>query len=315
MSDSQRFGFVFTSSSTTWDICQPIWLVNHNSTQIEGLLMNLLVIFVYTFRVAPRVFDVFFQTVGEGWTPSSRLNSLRAVVWKKGTDTFSMQIGYRMVKLVKAVYMSLVSVLMLFVLFLQEGVLNIILNCLAIEFIWVIDVEHAKSPYWDQKRRWIKAAAVECRLRASLELLALRNPHLLCEKYEINIEKYKEAFGGKLVSLENPKQARFDADDERFMSETDTVWKWASEIAKEERNQNAIWQFSDNIVAFGCFDIFLTKLGLASSTSYGIFRRFAPLRTWSYWETVLFLPPVPGSEDKITPVPLQEAHTALGDSQ
>ena len=79
-------------------------------------------------------------------------------------------------------------------LFLQSDALNIIENALAIEFIWDFDVDHAKLSYWDPKRRWIKAA-VECRLRVSLEIHELNNPELLCRKYQITFEQYKEAFG------------------------------------------------------------------------------------------------------------------------
>jgi hypothetical protein len=260
------------------------------SVRVEGLIMNMLALGIYSFRIAPEVLDVFYQTIAEGYTPASRLNSLREVVWNKGSDTLSMQLGFRLERLIKSVYMCLVCLVMLFALFLSDSVLEIILNALAIEFVWQIDVEYAKTAFWDIKRRWVKAGAVECRLRATLDLHTLANPRAFCRAYNIHPDCYRSCFDGKMISLRNGRIAMEDALDESFMSEIDVVWHWASTIAKEKNLQNAIWQFSPNLVNFGVVDSLLIRLGWST---HGVFRRFPEYRTWSLWEKVLFLSPVP----------------------
>ena len=298
MDQSERFlTNTFISIDPLLFCNDPNWLNigNYDIQRIEALCMNILVILLYSFRVAPRVFDVFYETIAEGWTPASRLNALRKAVWMKGNDTdrWSMLFAYRLERFIKAVYMSSVSILMLFVLFLSDSVLDIILNCLAIEFIWEIDIEQAKSPYFDPKRRFIKAGAVECRLRSTLDLHALRDPRLLCKEYDIPLESYKAQFDGILEEINDLQQAKEDEKDEQFMTETDMVWNWASEIAVKEKLNDAIWQFTANpLTQFGWFDRFRISIGLSDT---GIFRRFTSLRTWSRWEKILFLPRIPGT--------------------
>jgi len=82
--------------------------------------MNLLVIIVYALRVAPTVFDEFFQTVGEGDTPASRLNSLRVILWNQGIDGTERQVGYKIERYMKSIYPVFINLLMLFVLFLTD---------------------------------------------------------------------------------------------------------------------------------------------------------------------------------------------------
>lgn len=260
-----------------------------SSSVLEGLLMNILVLVLYTFRVAPHILDTFYQTTGEGGTPASRLNALRAVVWNQGTDTLSQQFGYRLERLVKSVYICLVIGVMMFVLFLSSSVLDIILNALALEFVWQMDIEYARSPYWDPKRRYIKAGAVECRIRAALDLNALKNPLRFCATYDIDPSDYKAVFNGYMPSLRSKRVSEADAANPDYMSETDVIWKMASEVAQSKGLGNAMWQFSQHLSGFSVFEHFLVK----ASWSTPIFGRFRSYRTWSLWEEVLFLPPVP----------------------
>jgi hypothetical protein len=288
---SDRFeGFFTTTAERFCAMDNGVPLVGLAQPIVERLVMNLLILLLYALRVAPKVLDTFYQTMGEGFTPASRLNSLRTVVWERGADTFPMQIGYRLERLLKACYMCIVCLIMLFTLFLSNSILDIVLNALAIEFIWEIDIDLAKSAYWDPRRRWIKAGAVEARIRATLDFHALSSPRIFCRAYDIDVEDYKAAFSGEMRPLKSASIAAKDAADERFMTETDVIWRWAGDIARKKSLANADWQFSGYLIHFGVFDQLLINLGLSDR---GLFRRFIEYRTWSTWDEVLFLSAIP----------------------
>jgi hypothetical protein len=294
MTDSSRFSGLF--QTTAEEFCPRGGVEGlPNDARAESLAMNLLIIILYGLRIAPKVNDVFFQAIGEGWSASSKLNSLRYSIWRNGNDTFSMQVGFRIERLIKAFYMCTVSLLMLFVLFMSDSALDIVLNALAIEFIWEFDVAFVRSPFWDHRRRWIKAAAVECQIRANLDLESLSSPKKFCAEFGISLNDYMAAFDGRIPKIRDRAQAEKDSNDDNYMTETDLVWSMAGKIGQEKHMPNVLWQFASHTVAFGWFDNVLIHLGL---TKRGIFQRFRDYRTWSVWEKLLYLPPVPNQTFK-----------------
>ena len=49
------------------NFCTPIWTGESQSPfELGALLMNLAIVLVHAIKIAPRVLNVFFQTIGEG---------------------------------------------------------------------------------------------------------------------------------------------------------------------------------------------------------------------------------------------------------
>lgn len=230
---------------------------------LEGMVMNVLVLVVYAYRVLPRLAETFYETVGEGNSPASRLNALRKTLWDRGIDTNWMRLGYKLEKYMKSVYLALLNLIMLTVLFLTDDPINVILNALAIEFLAEFDVEIARSEWFDGKRRWIKAGAVDMRARAVLKLEVFERGTIasVCREYGISKTDFEaaardEAGAGedpwRNVSLADGARARRDMSDDVFLTETDRVWRSAGEYARREKIRDAEWQFNYDEAA-ACF--------------------------------------------------------------
>ena len=253
----------------------------------EGLIMNVFIFCVYALRALPRVMASFYETVGEGDSPASRLNALRSVLFERGVDTAWMRLGFGVERVQRALFAPVMNLVMLMVLFLTRDPVNIVLNALAIEFLQEFDVELAKTSWFDPTRRWVRAGAVEMRMRHTLLLETLDDPARLCATYGVDAEMYKRAMGGKWVGLKDVWQARADRSDLAFMTDVDKVWAVAGMVAKSRGMDEADWQFNDRERAFGVVDAVALRCGVETD---GVFQRFEAYATWSRWDRVLFLP-------------------------
>lgn len=257
----------------------------------EGKVLNICVLLVYVFRVFPIVLEEWYQTTADGDTVKSRLIGLRQSTYAKGTDTLYSQIGFKMEKYMKTAYTSALQLLMLFVLFLTDDPIAVILNAIAIEFIWTIDVSVSEGPFYDPGERYLRAGALECRLRDILDFDSLNDTKMFCKHYNIDESNVASRFGGKLPNIPDAARAEEDVENNAFLTDTEIMWKAAAEVSVRMGKSNAVWQFEDKpIVNFGFFDQWLIDRGI---TQRGIFNRFAEYRTWSVWEVLLFAPAVP----------------------
>jgi len=61
----------------------------------------------------------------------------------------------------------------LLIIFNTDDLLDVILNCIALEFVASIDEGFVVSAWWDPNNRWLKAGAMELVIRGNLELTVL----------------------------------------------------------------------------------------------------------------------------------------------
>jgi len=171
------------------------------------------------------------------------------------------------------------------VLFLTTSTVDVILNALAIDFVYNFDVAIAEADWYDPGGRYLRASIIEIFLRGELLLEPFYGSKLLCEMYDIDEELYAEKVGGP---LREPKQAEIDAKNPKFMSAENRLWIASLAAAKRGgASREAIWQFDEPVAYFGIFDmLFKPKNG-------GLFKRYGEYFTWSRWDEALFLPRVP----------------------
>jgi len=280
----------FNATIPTWDlgiIFQTNWSIFCTVDQaIDRLLMNIIIFLVYTIRVVPIVIDSFYQTVGDKQDVSSRMNSLRLIPWLQGDDNFFYQIGFKLDRYMNSAYIAGINLLMLFILFLTNSTVDVILNALAIEFVYTFDKELASSGWFDGGGRYLTAATIEILLRGELLLEPFYTNEVLCEFYDIDEAVYKEKVGGP---LKDAKLAVLDEINPQFLSAEDKL-NMASLAAAKMRPKppaEAIWQFEEPVVYFGIVDTILKP------KNCGVFTRYKEYFTWSRWDQALFLPRIP----------------------
>ena len=103
--------------------------------RLDTYVMNFLVWIVYAIRVLPHVYQEVYSTLGDAPTVESRLNSQRQIIWEQCDDSLFGQLGFKLERYMKSVYVALVNLSMLFVVFLTNSTIEAILNALALVFI------------------------------------------------------------------------------------------------------------------------------------------------------------------------------------
>mmetsp|Transcript_10127 Transcript_10127/g.18616 ORF Transcript_10127/g.18616 Transcript_10127/m.18616 type:complete len:721 (-) Transcript_10127:87-2249(-) len=313
MSDSERFTFTVSSSglsiSTTWDdFCRTI---NPDDAfdqigdreyydQVLGKSMILAVMSVYLLTVVPGTVIKFYRTTGEATTTYSRLNSLRAIVWKQADDSFLQRLGYKLDRYMNTSYLMFLYGTMLFILYNTSDVLDLLLNALAAEFVHQIDEEIAQSDWYDEDRRWITAGAWQLAVQSVLQIRIMENPAEFCKRYDIDLNEYSEALGAKsghLPRIRKASLAEIDDKDPALLDPEEALFQMCDVYARRKKNMDGYEQFHKKLENFSFFDSFYMKL-IPSKNVSGIFDRTRSFRTWSRWNRIIFLSKVP--EEAIT---------------
>lgn len=102
-----------------------------------------------------------------------RVSSLRREIRASDKDTLKMMIGFRLHEFMNTGFDACLYFLNLYILFGTRSVLEILLNCVAVEWIRSIDEGFCKAPWWDRDGRYISAAAVEMVFRNFLDIQSL----------------------------------------------------------------------------------------------------------------------------------------------
>ena len=155
---------------------------------VKNTIVILGIVTLYAVKVVPDLFCSFYETVGTADSLYSRLMSLRQRIADKNEDTAVQKIGYIMDLAMNTCFKCSLYALNLVIIFKTEDLLDVILNCIALEFVADIDEGFVSSDWWDPGNRWIKAGTMELLIRAELELDKLSNfdeiwDHYLCDYY------------------------------------------------------------------------------------------------------------------------------------
>ncbi|KAI9011573.1 hypothetical protein DFJ74DRAFT_710478 [Hyaloraphidium curvatum] len=258
----------FCSLPTSWDVA----------------FMNAVVWIVYASRVVPSVFGAVYETLGDEPSAKSRLNSLRRTVWSRGADGPGMRLGYKFDRYFNSAYPCALFLAMLFVLFLTQSAIELVLNALAIEFLHHLDEEIAGEGWYDPGRRFLRGGAVELLVRAALDGPALSDAGRFCATYDVPRESLAAG------PLHDRRQAELDDADPRYMDADTAARRAVAAYAAEAGNLRAEEEFAEPPVSFGLAEALAQLLGILRG---GVLRRFDDCHVWSRWEAVLFSARVP----------------------
>jgi hypothetical protein len=230
----------FVSSADLVAIFETNWdtFCNQFAT-LDQIVMNFVVFVVYTIRVLPDVFDSFYTAIGDKGSLNSKMNSLRRAAWDRGDDNGWMRIGYKLDRYMNSLYIALINVLMLGVLFLTESTIEIILNALAIEFVYNFDSELPRSSWYDPKQRYLRVSIVEVLLCSGLKQNILEDDEEFCQEFDIDLAQYRSKVGGSLADWD---VALKDDSDPRYMiNNKDRLYLACAKVAKKTGRTEAVW--------------------------------------------------------------------------
>jgi len=255
-------------------------------------IMSLAVFSYYSFSVIPDTYANFYNVAGSADTTYSHLLSLRRQLWLQAEDTLLQMIGYRLDIYLSTSYVIVLSMLNIFVILNETSAIEIVLNALAFAFIARIDEDLVKSRWYDPERRWCAAGSVSMVMQTTLKLRWLASATLFSKHFQVSEEKLLEACEGDPRLLYNIAVANADSTDLSLMTNAEKLKYVCAKIAEKDGNYTALNEYRKPRVYFGAIENVLGRyLGL-----YPVFERFTGYRTWSRWEKVLFLSPVPDLE-------------------
>ena len=128
--------------------------------------------------------------------------------------------------------MAILNLNMLFILFLTNSTVNVILNALAIQFVSDFDEELSCNEWFDPGRRYLKAGAMEILLRGELLLEPLVFPELLCKMFDIDFATYTDQVKGPIY---DPILAKQDEVNPKFMSSKDKLYLASAKISHKQK--------------------------------------------------------------------------------
>ena len=132
--------------------------------QIAILCVSLM----YLTTIVPSQLELFLSMESDVDSSVSKLNSMRQATRDQNEDNFGQKWGYKLDHFFNTAYVGIVYSLNIAMVFYTPGVIDIVLNALAIEFI--VQLDETVADHWDKDRRIIRAGACELVIKNHLHL-------------------------------------------------------------------------------------------------------------------------------------------------
>ena len=130
-------------------------------------------------------------------------------------------------------------------------------------------------------------------MQTTIDLRSLSSPAIFAETFDVSEEALNAACENESSLFQNKRLAEKDSREIDFMSDEERIEFMCGTIAENVGNRNAIEEYKKQKVYFGSIETLLGSWSLANP----LFERMTAYRTWSRWEKVLFLSPVPDLDD------------------
>jgi len=260
---------------------------------ILAKITSLAIFAYYLFSIIPDTYANFFNVVGAADSVYSRLLSLRRELWLQADDSILQMFGYRLDIYLNTSYETLLSMLNIYVILNTDEPIEIVLNALAFTFIARMDEDLVKSGWYDPEKRWATSGCMTVCMQTHLKLSALRSRALFSKQFGIPEEMLKQVGNGDNKFLEDKGCAKLDSKDPRLMNNEEKIELMCSNIATDTANKSALDEYRKPNMYFGTIERTFSWCGF----TYPVFERFTDFRTWSKWNNILFLAPVPDLDD------------------
>jgi len=166
-------------------ILRNLFCVTGNANCILRMMTTLIIVCVqilYLVKVIPDSEVMFRNVIGVGGFGEeysfARIKALRSIVTDRNNDRMSQAIGNMWDFYMNTLYVYFLFMLNIFNILNQASPTDVVLNALALEFVFKIDEEYAKSVWWDPNKRWLKAGIIEVAMQSTLRFRVLRSARL-----------------------------------------------------------------------------------------------------------------------------------------
>jgi len=288
---------------------------------------------LYVIKVNPDATLAFQRACGSGGFGASetfsRCKAVREEVYEKNNDRPWQLFGYLVDFYMNTLYVYIIFLINLYNILNQASPTNVILNALALEFVFTIDEDYARMAWWDFSKRWLKAGMIEVYIQSQFEYRALIDNRLFSKMYKIDsweIDRVAQKKGTLLYDCDVSCKDRINL---KYMSHTETFEYFCKCEAAKLQGDGDYDEFFKPSTTFGTPENFFIKFNrlredesiykavkhqfieflggteklskkeikeVVSKDGFGIFRRMQYFQTWSRWSKVLFLADIPRVE-------------------
>jgi len=140
----------------------------------------------YVIKVVPDSFQQFYTLVGNDTSSFSRMMSLRSRIHLRGDDTFGQILGLDLEIIMNGFSKSFTLLLNVYILLSTHEVIDVVLNCIALEFVSEMDESFVSSSWWDEDSRFLRAGTIELVLRDCIRHNVLNDVRLVCVEFGID---------------------------------------------------------------------------------------------------------------------------------
>ncbi|GMH47464.1 hypothetical protein TrRE_jg8826 [Triparma retinervis] len=271
----------------------------------SGGISNSVVIFavsiLYLTKVVPDQLVHFYYVAGNANVPYSKMMSLRASIHSKGEDMLGQVVGFNIDIFMNSAFKSIALLLNIYVLFGTEEIIDLILNCIALEFISEMDEQYIDSDWWDPDDRWLRAGCMELTLRKYIATYELQDKAQVIEKFDLteddimglNELKSSGKTEFELCGFKNLRRAINDS--ETFQdSPEEANMRLLVRVVNEIKRPQATREFIKAKKFFGITGKAMMTLqgwlGFKERSHKAVFWKFYPYRTWKTWNKLLYCP-------------------------
>ena len=183
---------------------------------------------------------------------------------------------------------------------------EVVLNALALGFLFQIDERFGSACWWDPGKRFLKAGMMELYLQSLFESKTLMSSRLFSNFYGVDRRVVEEACDGDKSILYNYDLAEKDKRNAAFLNHSDKFNLYMNQKMKNHQcDFIASFELNKPPVVFGGIEKKIIEryarwyeVLTGNEFRYGVFNRMVAYRTWSRWNKVLFLFDVPKADGK-----------------
>ena len=189
----------------------------------------------------------------------------------------------------------------------QASPTEVVLNALALEFVYSIDENYVEQQWWDNDKRWMKAGVMEIYIQSIFKFRLLRSIDNFCRAFNFDEELISSICNNDPNLFYNYTQAYHDSQNVQFMDHSDKhMFFICKKYASKRGDDVAEKKFRKQPVVFGFCEGFLINIWFFVKKTfyrnhcfqYGLFNRMNSYRTWSRWDKALHSSPIPDLNSK-----------------
>jgi len=262
-----------------------------------GTRLMLISVFIYYLtKITRDTITNFINVVGVLDTLTSRVRSLRSIVWENNNDSVSQSLGYSLDFFMNTGYVCLLYMFNMIILVNVSDPFEIAGSVLFFEFLLDMDEEIANTAWFDDGKRFFKAGVVGLILQSAVKQRDTVKKKAFLKKFTSTamMSSSQKEIGEFLHNVEQQNLP----DDSSFLQhrrreEEEIKLLLLSEKVLKLRDEYYTKTFQDTPSEDKSPKVFFGRFFF--STDSAIFERHEACRAWSQWEKIIFCCPTPNN--------------------